>query len=546
VPVVSISTSRLRKLLPRVPEEKVLEMMPFVGLDIEGVEDGVTRVEYNPNRPDFSSDYGIIRALRGILGVEVGAPKFKLTKSRFSVFVDRKVATVRPFIFALVAKGGTIDEQTLKQLIAMQEDLHEGIGRRRVRASIGIHNLKPISFPVTYTAVGPDYSFTPLGESSPRSIKQILDSEIGRKYAHILSGCETYPIIADAKSVVLSFPPIVNGETTRVDTDTSDLLVEVTATNLVVGQDVLAVIAMTLHDAGFALGAVTIREGRTASLTPDMEPRRIVADVARINSILGLNLGSKEIIRCLQRCRLDARIKGTRLICEVPRYRTDISDSTDLSEEVAIGYGIYNFDPTFPAAPTAGSTSEFSRYLSTIREVLVGQGMQESVSFSLSSADAIYKAFDRPADDALAVEAPKSAEHEFLRDSLIPSLLHALSGNVHEEYPQRLFEIGTVFHWKSGMIEEKWVLSACVAHVNASYTEIKAAIQALMRMAFGKNTRTRPAPNAFFIHGRSAEIVIDERTVGIIGEIAPLALENLKMRVPASAFEINLSELLQR
>ena len=70
MPVVSIKFERLKKLLPGVPVDTVLNTLPFVGLDIEDIDQDVIRVEYNPNRPDLSSDYGVVRALRGLLEVE--------------------------------------------------------------------------------------------------------------------------------------------------------------------------------------------------------------------------------------------------------------------------------------------------------------------------------------------------------------------------------------------------------------------------------------------------------------------------------------------
>ncbi|MGI0025404.1 MAG: phenylalanine--tRNA ligase subunit beta, partial [Nitrososphaera sp.] len=72
MPVVELTFDRLSKYLPRAKVDKVLEMLPYAALDIEGVEDRRIRVEYNPNRPDFSSDYGIFRALKGLLEVETG------------------------------------------------------------------------------------------------------------------------------------------------------------------------------------------------------------------------------------------------------------------------------------------------------------------------------------------------------------------------------------------------------------------------------------------------------------------------------------------
>jgi phenylalanyl-tRNA synthetase beta chain len=169
--------------------------------------------------------------------------------------------------------------------------------------------------------------------------------------------------------------------------------------------------------------------------------------------------------------------------------------------------------------------------------------MLESVNFSLTGVEAEYLSFGRTTQDMLSVDEPKSAEHEVLRDSLIPSLLKSLSRNVHEEYPQKLFEIGKVFHGENG-IRESWSVAGVTAHNDAGYTEIKSYVQALLRSGFGKPCRTTSAPSPFFIPGRSASIVVDDAVVGAIGEIAPLALEGFKIRVPVAAFEIDLSRLI--
>jgi phenylalanyl-tRNA synthetase beta chain len=219
VPVVNIKFERLKRLVPGIKMNKILDILPFVGVDIEDVGKEAIRVEYNPNRPDLSSDYGVARGLRGLLDIEIGLPKFKLAgRSGLAVIIeDAAVRKVRPYLIALVAKNGTLDDETLKQLIAMQEDLHNGVGRKRRKASIGIHNLDVIQFPVTYKTVSGDFSFTPLDESSEFPIDQILkDLDIGKQYGHILSAFDRYPLIVDSVGTVLSLPPIINGQATKV------------------------------------------------------------------------------------------------------------------------------------------------------------------------------------------------------------------------------------------------------------------------------------------------------------------------------------------
>ncbi len=547
MPVVTIKFERLRKLLPGIPTDTVLETLPFVGLDIEDIGQDTIRVEYNPNRPDLSSDYGVARALRGLLGVEIGLPKLKMAgKSGLTIRVDNRVRKIRPHIKALIARNGTLDDETLRQLISMQEDLHNGLGRRRRKASIGIHNLDAVRFPVTYKTASKDYAFRPLDESSEFAIESILTNlDTGKKYGHILSEFERYPIIVDSVGTVLSLPPIINGDATKVIEDCRNLFVEVTAVDQEVAEDVLAIFAMTLYDSGFQIWTVGIESGEKKVETPQMHPKIISADISYINNTLGLTLNTKQMITCLKKSRLDAKASGRKIICTIPRYRIDLFDPVDISEEVAIGFGVYNLEPKFPASPTAGERDYLSIYFNTIREAMIGLGMLETLSFLLTSREILYSAFGISGRDPLSVESSKSMEHEFLRDSLIPLLLYSLSNNIHEEYPQRLFEIGKTFHKSSTIIEEKWNVGAVIAHADAGYTEIKSSLQALLRSCFGKEATTRPSTNHMFMEGRCAEVILDGKSVGVLGEIIPVALENLKLRVPVAAFEIDLLSIIK-
>src|ERR687889_316012 len=549
LPVVNITTSLLNKFFPEKDVTELQELLPYVGLDIEGFDNQVIRVEYNPNRPDFASPYGIIRALKGILDIETGIPKLRLFKNGiYKIDVESSVKQVRPIIVSLVAKKNNVhDNEAIKQLILMQEDLHNGIGRRRKKASIGIHDLDSIKFPITYKTVTDDFFFVPLGVESSNTIKQILNEfDVGRQYRHILENSNKYPIIVDADNNVLSFPPIINGNVTKITPKTNNLFIEITANNQKAADDILAILAITFQDMGFEIHNVSISSSGVIQLTPKLETISIDVDVSYINNIIGLELTKKEIISFLKKSRLDAYLSGIDIItCIVPRYRTDILHAIDIVEEVAIGYGIYNLEPRMSAWTSIGQKSSISIYFDIIRRTLAGLNMLEVVNFSLVNKKSQYEHMGLEApDNILSVDATKSEDHELLRESMIPSLLQTLSHNVHWPYPQRLFEIGTIFHLDN-TIKESWCLAAAVAHNNADFTEIKSIMQTFLKMAFDKDIFTQENANPFFIEGRSATVVLDKKSViGMIGEITPLAIDNFKIRVPVSVFELNLSQLL--
>ena len=551
MPVVNLSVNRLNKFLPGIDVDKILQVLPYVGLDIEGKDNEILRIEYNPNRPDFGSDYGIVRALRGLLEIETGIPNFSYDRAGISyvINVDESTKSVRPFIAAIVAKNGKLDDETIKQLIGMQEDLHNGIGRRRVKASIGIHNLDAIKFPIVYKAVNEDFSFVPLDLMSSQTIKLILKTSIpGKEYGYILEKTRKYPILVDSQENVVSLPPIINGNGTKVNTCSKSLFVEVTGNNQKSVEDILAILAITLYDVGFEIQNVSTCNFNGSTYTAKMDPSHIDVDPHYINTMLGLNFGINQIVKYLEKSRLDAReINGEKKIrCSIPRYRIDILNAIDIVEEVAMGYGVYNLKPTVPSSNLTGEKSSLSKYIDIIRQTMVGLQMLEVLNSSLVSSKIQSELSGmNKSDKVLRVDATKSTEHELLRDALLPSLLKTLSHNVHEEYPQKLFEIGKIFNW-TDTITESWSIGAVIAHNKADYTEIKSTMQGLLKISFGKNAVTTVATHPIFMNGRCANIYVEEECVGIIGEITPSAIDNFKVRVPVAAFELNLSQFLSR
>ncbi|NNL59274.1 MAG: phenylalanine--tRNA ligase subunit beta, partial [Nitrosopumilus sp.] len=122
MPVVELSYSRLQKLVGKVTKKQISDSLPFLGLDIEYEDKDLVRIEYSPNRPDYSTDFGIALGLQGLLGKKTGAVKLKIKKSnKYKIYVKPQVSKIRPFVTGIIAKNGTIDDKTIKQLMTMQE-----------------------------------------------------------------------------------------------------------------------------------------------------------------------------------------------------------------------------------------------------------------------------------------------------------------------------------------------------------------------------------------------------------------------------------------
>ena len=541
MPVIELSYSRLQKLIGKVSKKQISDSLPFLGLDIESEDKDLVRIEYSPNRPDYSTDYGVALGLQGLLGIKTGSIKLTIKKSKnYNIFVKQTVSKIRPFVTGIIAKNGKIDDKTIKQLMTMQEDLHFGIGRKRKKSSIGIHDLDKISFPLVYTTTTRNHKFIPLNSKKQISISEIIsDTETGRDYGHLLGQSSQVPIIIDANEKTVSFPPIINAAITTVTTKTKNLFVEVTGINKDDAEDMLSVVATILQSAGFTLECVHISGAKNSS--PKLEEKKMIVDRSLINQTLGLNLNTAKIITSLKKSRLTAVSKGKNIVCSIPAYRFDIFGPMDLVEEAALGYGIQNFEPTMSPSQTLGQTNPISLQLKSLNQTMVGLGFLEALNSSLSSKRVLYDMINRNSKNIISVLDSKSQEHTILRDSILPGLIENLSRNIHESYPQKMFETGGIFNLDKP-ISEKTNLSVISAHKDANFTEIKSVLQTVLKIGFGIQIETQTIKNSSFKDGHCANIIFNKNIIGIIGQIDSKIIDNYKIRVPVVGFEISLSD----
>lgn len=551
IPVVNIKKSKIKYSFPDYSIEEILEKLPFLGLDIEGVDDDIIKVEYNPNRPDFSSDIGIFRSLSGFLNEKLGLPKFEYSiSSKYKIDIDKSVKTIRPFLLFFIAKNKKISQDLMEQIISMQEDLHNGIARERRKASIGIHDLDKMEFPLKYSTSEKDRKFIPLDESEEYTLNKILDIlPKGQKYRHLIKDFKKYPILIDQNKSIVSFPPIINSENTKITNKSQNLLIEVTATDFEIAKNIISILFCFFHDENFKIISGPVGEEKTRSFYPlkIIKNKSVVVEEDYINSILGLDLATKEIIRSLKKVRIDPiKLKHNQLKCIIPQYRTDIRIPIDIVEEVSLGFGIYNLCPTLPFFKlSAGIKDSLNEILHELRKTIIGFGFQEVINFSLVDQKSIeIEGKNERNNDLLQVRESKSREHEYLRTNLIISLINNISHNIHEEYPQKIFEIGKVFSVDENMTEN-WKLALSISSNDTGFTQIRSLLRSIFNITFGQEIQTRSIQHNLFINGRSANVFIQNHAVGIVGEVSPKIISNYNIRVPISIFEIDLNAVFK-
>ncbi|MDH2906536.1 MAG: phenylalanine--tRNA ligase subunit beta [Candidatus Nitrosotalea sp.] len=543
MPVVTLYFDRMSKILGRkIPKAKIVDTLPFIGLDVEEETSDHINVEYSPNRPDYSTDYGIITGLQGLLEIKLGMPRLKIKSGKNVIKTDASVSKVRPYVTAIEARNGVLNDETIRQIITMQEDLHNGLGRRRKKTSIGIHDLGKIKFPLYYKTVAKNHSFVPLESDVSMTVKEMLEkTEAGKKYGHILEGKDKVPMLIDSAGNTVSFPPIINSRLTEINSKTRNLLVEVTATDKNAAEGVLAVLTNALQVAGFQIFSVKITGANNS--TPSLKPRDLILEPELVNKTLGIDISSSLMIKSLKKSRLDARMKGKKIVCTIPRYRTDIFGVMDLVEEVALGYGIQNLIPTMPESVSAGERNDITKSLEIIRSLMVGLGYTEVMNFELTGKEILYEKTNRDSSKKISVADSKSQEHIILRDVLLPGMMEVLSRNIHESYPQKIFEMGTVFE-KGSPIREVVHLACLDAHKDANFTEIKSILQSLLKIGFNLTCETIAQKEHMFVDGRTGSILVSGKKLGTIGEVDPKIADNFKLRTSISGFEMKLTDLV--
>ena len=540
MPVVTLYWDELEKLVGKSRDE-ILERLPMLGCDIERVEDDHVDVEFFPNRPDLYSVEGVARALRGFMDVEFGYVEYSAKQGNWKIHVDESVLSVRPRIVGCVVRGLKLTDEVIRSLMEVQEDLHWTIGRNRRKMAIGVHDLSMVNFPLRYTAVDRNFSFVPLDFREEMSVAEILEIHPkGREYSFILEKSHAYPMIIDARDEAISFPPIINAEKTRVKESTTDLFIDVTGFDENVDR-ALNIIATMLSDRGGQIESVEVIYPDRRETTPDLSPRKMKIPKEEISRLLGFSLSDDEIRLALGRMRYGVEVSEDEVEVVIPPYRADIMHPWDVIEDVAIGYGYERIIPEYPETNTVGLTHQWNDVREMIKEIMIGMGFMEVITFTLTNEKVMYDFMRRSGEewkDYTPVMHPLTEDHTIVRTDVLPKLLELLSHNKHHAMPQRIFEVGDVVV----NMENRLRLAACSTHARANFSEVRSYVQSLMR-ELDVEWEVRESDDEAFIEGRRGDIFINGRKVGVFGEVHPEVLQNFQLGNPVVAFELDVSNI---
>lgn len=526
----------------------------------------VIKIELNDtNRPDLWSTNGVARQLRlhnG--GTTVDYSKFlsregDLKDSRnLTVTVDPELKDIRPYMVAFMIEGKAIDEPMLLDIIQTQEKLAWNFGRKRKSLSMGLYRASQIKWPVHYKAVDPDNtSFIPLTFEKPLTCRQILtEHPKGKDYGWILENFKKFPLLTDDAGEVMSMAPVINSATLgAVQVGDKDLMVELTGDNMANLLLAANIVACDFADCGYTIHPIRVDHPYDTGFGKSVcapfyfqQPAKAV--LKNVNKLLGSDFSKEQVVKALEVMGNKVEAKDADgdvefTVYPAP-YRNDFLHEVDIIEDVMIGIGLDNFKPAKPNDFTIGRLMPLTLFSRQAKNIMVGLGYQEMIFNYLGSKKDYIERMGIDDSKIIEVSNPMSENYQFVRPSIIPSLLRAESGSANAIFPHKIFEIGKVAYLcdeENTGTRTRQSLGFITASSNANFNSAASEVSSLLYF-LDHEYKVAESDDPRFIPGRQAAIIINGKQAGIFGEIHPQVLENWSITVPCVAGEIDVEELM--
>lgn len=549
--------SELNKYIgKKLSVEEIKDTLADLGMDIKGESEGgdpELKIEITAEKMDMVSAVGIGRAIKYYKGIEREIPKYSIKKSGLKLVVEKSAAKSRPKCVAAIVRNVPMNQEFLDEIIKIQEKIHDSFGRGRKKGAIGIYPLDKIEFPITYGAEEPEgIVFRPLEfdkDISGREILQLHDA--GKKFAHLLAGCDLFPVFRDNTGKVLSMPPIINShDTGRVEVTNKDLFIECSGYNLHHLDNILKVLVTTFIDMGASAQSIEVNYEGAEDYELDLKNYFDEINLDDVNRLIGVDIKPEEIEALLNKMMYGMlEVNDGWIGIEVPVFKSDVWHDVDIADDIARAYGYNNIVPTFPSVSSVGEHLEFSVFRERISELMVRLGFLEVYTYMLTSSQDQFKKMGLDESKNEHIKLIDSADQgiNMVRTLILPDNLSSLHINRKNKYPQKIFENGFTIQ-----VDEKADtgarnevhLSVSIADPKSNYTQIKGVLDTIMKLNEIEFNIVE-SDLSFLIEGRRANILVKGKNIGFIGELHPEILTNFGLLVPVSCLELNLEKLFE-
>ncbi|MBN3295699.1 phenylalanine--tRNA ligase beta subunit [Amia ocellicauda] len=536
----------------------------------EGASDVILyKIDVPANRYDLLCLEGLVRGLQ-VFKERTEAPRYERVNppsgEKQRLIITEETAQVRPHAVAAVLRNITFTPERYDSFIELQEKLHQNVCRKRTLVAIGTHDLDTISGPFTYTAKPPaEIKFRPLNQTKEYTAPEIMslyktDSHL-RHYLHIIEDKPVYPIIYDRKGTVLSMPPIINGDHSKISLNTKNVFIECTATDLTkakIALDMIVTMFSEYCEEPFTVEAaeVVYPDGKTC-IYPELAYRkeRLTGDF--INKKVGISETPESIAKLLTRMYLKSEVIGEEgeIEVEIPPTRSDIIHACDIVEDAAIAYGYNNIKRTTPRTYTVANQLPLNKLTELLRQDLAAAGFTEALTFALCSQEDISEKLckDISKTKAVHIANPKTAEFQVARTTLLSGLLKTVAANRKMPLPLKLFEISdVVLKDETRDVGARNNRRLCAVFYNKSpgFEVIHGLLDRFMQLLDVKAGQEnggyyiQAAEDSTYFPGRCAEIFARGQSIGKLGVLHPDVVNKFELTMPCSALDLDIEPFL--
>jgi phenylalanyl-tRNA synthetase beta chain len=388
----------------------------------------------------------------------------------------------------------------------------------------------------------------------------------------------------------LSIAGVMGGEESEVNGETTDVLLEGAAWNFInirktvsklkINSEAAYRFSRGVHPAlaeiGVRLALKHMAEwggGQVAQGLIDLYPNPpedpvVVFSASWVNDSLGTNIHPEEMAAILRRLAFECHVDGEMITAKTPPHRLDINQGligrADLLEEISRIYG-YDQIPSHrlnqPLPPQHVNHQLMME--ENLRDLLVNLGLQELVAYRMTSPEREERRFppeyDGPYEEYLEIQNPITVERRVMRRSILATMLEILEYNSNLDRRLAFYEIGPVFHPVEGQLlpDEKVMLAIGLTGVRdlpswgmdeppvMDFYDLKGVVEGMLAGLHIEPVKYRAAQHPSLHPGKTAQILIGDSVVGVMGELHPLVKANFEMgEAPVYVAEIEFLPLL--
>lgn len=275
---------------------------------------------------------------------------------------------------------------------------------------------------------------------------------------------------------------------------------------------------------------------------------KIPLDCEFINRFLNISLSKEEMVEILS--KIDCKVINDEVV--VPSYRSDLKLKNDIAEEIARFYGYNKILSTPLKGSMNGGLSRKQKFKEKVKSTMIALGLSEIMTYSFVSPKSYDKLLIAPESnlrDYIEIKNPLGEDTSVMKTVAISTMLETLSRNFnYNNQNVKLFEIAKEYfkRGEDGLANEPEKLVAGLYGEDVDFFYVKGVVEELLNVLKIRNYDVRSCDCVPYYHpGRCAEISFNGKTLGIVGEINPLVLENYEIKKRAYAFEFCIDDLFE-